>query len=75
MLNMSLVFLYFSLFSRMFCDNYTLNTVTVYNLLGVCIPRPSALGPHLVGPQPPKYCKNKSMNKAYYLLEIILNQH
>ena len=75
MLNMSLVFLYFSLFSIMFCDSYALNTVTVYNLLGVCVPRPSTLSPDLVGPQAPKYCKNKSMNKAYYLFEIILNQH
>ena len=32
MLNISAVFLYFY-FSVMFCDNYTLNTVTVYNLL------------------------------------------
>ena len=35
----------------------------------------STLGPHLVGPHPPKYCKNKFLNKAYYLFEIILIQH
>ena len=27
--------------------------------LGVCVPQPSALGPHLVGPRPQKYCKTK----------------
>ena len=42
----------------------------------VSVPRLSAviLGPHLVGPWPPKYCKNKFMNKAYYLFKIILIQ-
>ena len=48
---------------------------------GVCAPPPSALGPYpwpstlgssVLGP--PKYCKNKFMNKAYYLLKIILIQ-
>ena len=34
-------------------------------LKGFRVPRPSALGP-----QPPKYCKNKFMNKAYYLCKI-----
>ena len=47
--------------------------------MGVCDPQPSALilgprpstlgtsalGPHHVGPLPPKYSKNKFMNKAY----------
>ena len=28
----------------------------------------------LFGPRPPKYCKNKFMNKAYYLFKIILIQ-
>ena len=38
-------------------------------------PLSSALGPHLVGPRPPKYCKNKIMNKAYYLFKIVLIQN
>ena len=42
--------------------------------MGVCVPQPSTLGPHLVVPRPPKYCKNKFMNKAYYLFKIILIQ-
>ena len=37
----------------------------------VCVPRPSAL---ILGPRPPKYCKNKFKNKAYYLVKIILIQ-
>ena len=63
-----------------------LNGVLVIEMvinLGVCVPQPSALspyprpstlGPHLVGPRRPKYCKNKFMNKAYYLFKIILTQ-
>ena len=44
-------------------------------LMGVCVPRPSSLGPsalgsHLVGSWPQKYCKNKFMNKAYCLFKI-----
>ena len=35
---------------------------------------PSPLGPHLVGPRPQKYCKNKFMNKAYHLFKIIFIQ-
>ena len=42
--------------------------------MGVCVPQPSTLGPHLVVPRPLKYCKNKFMNKAYYLFKIILIQ-
>ena len=34
----------------------------------------STLGPHLVGPRPPKYCKNKFISKVYYLFKIILIQ-
>ena len=30
----------------------------------------STLGPHLVGPRFPKYCKNKFMTKAYNLFTI-----
>ena len=33
---------------------------------------PPPLGPNLVGPRSPKYCKNKFMNKTYYLFKIIL---
>ena len=33
-----------------------------------------ALDPRPLGPRPPKYCKNKFMNKAYYLFKIILIQ-
>ena len=61
--------------------DYTLST---YFIWGVCVdprplstaldPRPLALSPHLVGPSPPKYCKNKFMNKGYYWLKIILIQ-
>ena len=47
--------------------------------MGVCVPHPSSLGPYprpsaLVDPWPPKYCKNKFMNKANYLFKIILIQ-
>ena len=43
--------------------------------MGVCVPHPSPLGPYprpsaLVDPWPPKYCKNKFMNKANYLFKI-----
>ena len=43
---------------------------------GVCVPRPSALGPpalgpYLVGPRPPKYCKNKSI----FLIQVVLIQN
>ena len=30
--------------------------------------------PVFLGPRPQKYCKNKFMNKAYYLFKIILIQ-
>ena len=50
--------------------------------LGDCVPQPSVLGPYprpstpiSSARGPPKYCKNKFMNKVYYLFKIILIQH
>ena len=45
--------------------------------MGVCVPQPFPFSPYpwpsiLLGPR--KYCKNKLMNKAYYLFKIILIQ-
>ena len=37
--------------------------------MGVCVIQPSALNP-----RPQKYCKNKFINKPYYLFKIILIQ-
>ena len=70
-----------------FDEPLNMYNLLVYMIMGVCVPRPSALGrypwpqplslalyPRPLGPRPPKYCKNKFTNKAYYLFKSILIQ-
>ena len=72
----------------MFTIRYNSPVIRIIAKMSVCVPRTSALDPytwpsalglsalgaHLVGPRPPKYFKNKFMNKAYYLFKITLIQ-
>ena len=62
----------FELISHLFSSAVLLNKWILAGFVlfsGVCVPRPSALGP-----RPQKYCKNKFVNKAYYLFKIVFIQ-